>query len=76
MRAHGHDSTLSAKFPDRLERGATADHGERRKFSTGESRVTLTVDAEPAKAGIHPLDERMDRIPDDHVVRVGRVERK
>jgi ABC-type transport system involved in multi-copper enzyme maturation permease subunit len=43
---------------------------ERRKFSTGESRVALTVDAEPAKAGIDPLNKLIDRMPDDNLIRV------
>jgi hypothetical protein len=43
---------------------------ERKKIDTPESRFTLTVDAEPAKAGIDPLNKLIDRMPDDNLTRV------
>src|ERR1019366_1815688 len=39
---------------------------ERKKIDAAESRFTLTVDAEPAKAGIDPLNKLIDRMPDDN----------
>ena len=43
---------------------------ERKKIDAPESRFTLTVDAEPAKAGIDPLNKLIDRMPDDNLTRV------
>jgi hypothetical protein len=43
---------------------------ERKKIDSPESRFTLTVDAEPAKAGIDPLNKLIDRMPDDNLIRV------
>jgi ABC-2 type transport system permease protein len=43
---------------------------ERKKITTADSSFTLVVDAEPAKAGIDPLNKLIDRMPDDNVMRV------
>jgi hypothetical protein len=43
---------------------------ERKKIDAPESRFTLTVDAEPAKAGIDPLNKLIDRMPDDNLTQV------
>jgi ABC-type transport system involved in multi-copper enzyme maturation permease subunit len=43
---------------------------ERKRLDAPESRFTLTVDAEPAKAGIDPLNKLIDRMPDDNLIRV------
>jgi aminopeptidase N len=45
---------------------------ERKKIATKESTFTLTVDGEPAKAGIDPLNKLIDRMPDDNVTQVER----
>jgi hypothetical protein len=42
----------------------------REKIAQADSSYVLTVDAEPAKAGIDPLNKLIDRKPDDNVVRV------
>jgi aminopeptidase N len=42
---------------------------ERKKIDAPEQRFTLTVDAEPAKAGIDPLNKLIDRMPDDNLIR-------
>ena len=36
---------------------------ERKKITTADASFTLTVDAEPAKAGIDPLNKLIDRMP-------------
>jgi ABC-2 type transport system permease protein len=43
---------------------------ERQHIQAPESTFTLTVDREPAKAGIDPLNKLIDRMPDDNVIRV------
>jgi ABC-2 type transport system permease protein len=43
---------------------------EREKITSPDGTFTLTVDAEPVKAGIDPLNKLIDRIPDDNVVKV------
>jgi aminopeptidase N len=43
---------------------------EREKITSPEATFTLTVDAEPVKAGIDPLNKLIDRLPDDNVIRV------
>ena len=44
--------------------------GHRRKITSKDATCTFTVDAEPAKAGIDPLNKLIDRLPSDNVVRV------
>jgi aminopeptidase N len=41
-----------------------------RRLRSGTARVTLVVDKAPAKAGIDPVDELVDRQPDDNLVAV------
>ncbi|MFL5428240.1 MAG: M1 family aminopeptidase, partial [Myxococcales bacterium] len=41
-----------------------------RRLRSGAARVTLVVDKVPAKAGIDPVDELVDRQPDDNLVAV------
>lgn len=43
---------------------------ENRRFRSGTAKVTLVVDKVPAKAGIDPVDELIDRQPDDNLVAV------
>lgn len=43
---------------------------ERRRLPSGDSEVKLTVDTLPAKAGVDPLNELIDRHPDDNLVPV------
>jgi len=43
---------------------------ERRRLRSGRTRITLVVDKLPAKAGIDPVDELIDRQPDDNLVEV------
>jgi ABC-2 type transport system permease protein len=43
---------------------------ERKKMDSPEATFTLTVDGEPEKAGIDPLNKLIDRMPDDNVTRV------
>lgn len=47
---------------------------EKRRFQKEQSELTLTVAAPPAKAGIDPLNELIDRRPDDNVIRVEKAE--
>jgi aminopeptidase N len=43
---------------------------ERKKFTTPDATFTLTVDEEPVKAGIDPMNMLIDRLPDDNVMKV------
>ncbi len=43
---------------------------EKRPVKTGENRYTLTVDGEPARAGIDPLHKLIDRDAGDNLVKV------
>ncbi len=43
---------------------------EREKIASADAHFTLTVDEEPVKAGIDPLNKLIDRLPDDNVVAV------
>jgi hypothetical protein len=43
---------------------------EKRRVRAGESQLTFTVPSLPAKAGIDPLAELIDRKPDDNLARV------
>lgn len=47
---------------------------EKRRFTKNEIEVTLTVTAPPAKAGIDPLNELIDRRPNDNVVAVDQAQ--
>jgi hypothetical protein len=42
----------------------------RERLTSPTATFTLTVDAPPAKAGIDPLNELIDRLPDDNVIKV------
>lgn len=64
-----------APLDEELAFGALDDKGnaigiEKRRVSTPVIEVTFTVDRRPAKAGIDPLNGRIDRKPDDNVVPV------
>jgi hypothetical protein len=43
---------------------------ERRRLRSGPARITLVVDKLPARAGIDPVDELIDRQPDDNLIAV------
>jgi hypothetical protein len=43
---------------------------ETRRLRSGTAKVTLVVDKVPAKAGIDPVAELIDRQPDDNLVAV------
>ena len=45
---------------------------EKRRVKSGENRFTVTVPAEPARAGIDPLDKLIDRDTGDNTVEVTR----
>jgi hypothetical protein len=45
-------------------------YGRGRKLRSGAAKLTLVVDKVPAKAGIDPVDELIDRQPDDNLVAV------
>jgi aminopeptidase N len=47
---------------------------EREKITSNDASFTLTVDSEPAKAGIDPLNKLIDRMPDDNVMKVSKKE--
>jgi ABC-2 type transport system permease protein len=47
---------------------------EKRRFTKAESELVLTVAEPPVKAGIDPLNELIDRRPNDNVTRVEKAE--
>ncbi len=53
-----------------LDKDGNALALERERLTTPEATFTLTVDTEPHKAGIDPLNKLIDRQPDDNVVGV------
>lgn len=60
-------------FDDAMDIGALDDDGnalflEKRKFTKGEHEVTFTVPTKPARVGIDPLNELIDRTSDDNTV--------
>lgn len=60
-------------FDDYMDVGALDEDGnalflEKRKFTRGEHEVTFTVPTKPARVGIDPLNELIDRTSDDNTV--------
>ncbi|HEY2518061.1 MAG TPA: M1 family aminopeptidase, partial [Polyangiaceae bacterium] len=47
---------------------------ERRKITEKKATFTVTVDQEPAKAGIDPMNKLVDRMPEDNVITVEKKE--
>jgi aminopeptidase N len=64
-----------APLDEEITFGALDDKGnalglEKRRVNAPELEVTFVVDQKPAKAGIDPLNGRIDRKPEDNVVNV------
>ena len=75
LRAAELGAETEAPMDDLIEIGAVDEKGEplhleKRRLGSGDSTITFTVDAMPAKAGIDPLHKLIDRKPDDNLVRV------
>jgi ABC-2 type transport system permease protein len=75
LRADDRGAETEIPIDDYIDVGVLDKEGnvlalERKRIETPESRFTLTVDAEPAKAGIDPLNKLIDRMPDDNVTKV------
>jgi len=75
LRADGQGRETEIALDDVIDVGVLDKDGkvlalERKKFEAPESTFTLTVEGEPAKAGIDPLNKLIDRMPDDNVIRV------
>lgn len=63
-------------FDDYMDVGALNEDGEaifleKRKVKKGESEISFTVPARPAKVGIDPMNKLVDRSGDDNVVAPG-----
>lgn len=42
-------------------------------FNAGEAQLTITVDQQPQRAGIDPLNKLIDKTPDDNVANVSEI---
>jgi hypothetical protein len=75
LRAGSFGAETEIPIDDFIDIGALDKEGkvlalDRRKITSKDATFTFTVDAEPAKAGIDPLNKLIDRMPSDNVVRV------
>ena len=66
-------STISSTSASSTRTGRCSRSSARRS-TRAMRRFTLTVDTEPAKAGIDPLNKLIDRMPDDNVMKVEKKE--
>jgi hypothetical protein len=77
LRADGAGNETEVPFDTAVDVGVLDAKGnvlriEKHVLRSGENRVRLTVDGEPARAGADPLDKLIDRDAGDNVVAVGR----
>ena len=75
VHADGLGAEKEVPMDDVIPVGVTGEDGnalalETRRLRSGATRVTLVVDKVPAKAGIDPVDELIDRQPDDNLIAV------
>ena len=75
LRADGHGQETQIPIADLIDIGVQDASGkylylEKRKIDQEQTEITVTVDKEPAKAGIDPLDKLIDRSPDDNVMKL------
>jgi hypothetical protein len=81
FRASEMGSETEIPIDDFIDVGVTDKSGKlltlrREKMTSVEATFTLTVDAEPAKAGIDPMNKLIDRMPDDNMVALDKGEKK
>ncbi len=77
LRADGAGNEKEAPMDTPVDIGVQDARGdwlflEKRRVKSGETTFVLTVDGEPAKAGIDPLHKLIDRDADDNVVNISR----
>jgi ABC-2 type transport system permease protein len=77
LRADGAGNETEVPFDTAVDIGVLDAKGnvlriEKHVRRSGENRVRLTVDGEPARAGADPLDKLIDRDAGDNLVAVGR----
>ena len=75
MRAGEQGEETEAALDDPIDIGVFDDDGkplylERHRLDGSTSEVTVTVEAEPARAGIDPYHKLIDRHPDDNEIGV------
>jgi ABC-2 type transport system permease protein len=80
LRADGLGNEHEAPLNDLIDVGALDANGtaiaiEKRWIRSNETEVTLLMDRAPVTAGIDPLNQLVDRRPDDNVIRAVRQER-
>ncbi|MGH9764036.1 MAG: M1 family metallopeptidase, partial [Blastocatellia bacterium] len=73
MRADGHGKETEIPVSDLIDIGVLDEKGNylylrRQKIDREQTEVTLTVDKQPDRAGIDPLNKLIDRSPDDNVI--------
>ena len=77
FRADGRGQEHAVPVNDRIDIGVLDADGkylylQKHKIDQKKTNVTVTVDKEPAQAGIYPVDKLIDRNPDDNVIAVKR----